>query len=385
MKKTGLKLCLLFFAVAVLFTASTADAETKFRKDFRTSYEMNRFDALGFLVRTNKAILPAEITSLLDEAKAAESFDERMGLLDLANTMATMYKEWHGEGKYLIAVEKFQKEELAKEEARKAEIAKWNRYESFTGNIIMKSSMAQMEAKGLTPVLFPHWVHRLYYDCKACHNGLFTMKKGGNGLTKAQILEGKQCGVCHNGGESFDALKNCDRCHIVGKPGEDRLLSVKKADMNALKATAKRLGTGLNLDLMPKPGALPLDKIGGIDWMLMRKLKAHEPKKTIDKDFKEELRDNEILFLSPMPYVKNALFSHKAHTEQVACASCHQEIFKDEIGASKDTMADMAQGKACGACHGKVSFKFADCNRCHTKPIGEDVPGALKRTKQANQ
>lgn len=382
MKKTYCRFFILFFTAAfwLLPVSGSLAAESTFRKDFRLSYEQNRFDSLGFLVRSNKSIMPGEISALVNETKAAETFQERMALLDLASAMATMYREWHGNGDMLEEIEKLQKVEIAKETTRKAEMEKWNKYEAFTGNILMRSSQEQLESKGLAPVLFPHWVHRLYYDCKACHEGIFPMKRA-NSITKAQILAGKQCGVCHNGKLAFNAKENCASCHIVGKPGYEKLIDPRKADIAKLTESAKRLGTGLKLDGISKPGTIPMNMLGGIDWMLLRKLKAHAPLKAIAPGIKDETKDSDILYGSSMPYVNNVLFSHKVHTEQVSCDSCHQEIFLDVLGGTNSTKTDMAQGKSCGTCHGKVSFKSAECKRCHSKLIGESVPGALLRKK----
>jgi c(7)-type cytochrome triheme protein len=372
---------LLAAALSLAFTAP-ALAESKFRQDFKKSYEANRFDALGFLVRTNKTIIPGEILTIVEEAEKAIDHHEKMALLDLANTMATMYREWHGEGKYVDQVSALQKAELAKEEARVAEEEKWKKYENFTGNFILRSMQTKMEAQKLTPVIFPHWVHRLYYDCKACHPSVFPMKRT-NSMTQAEILAGKSCGECHNGQEAFSAKDNCERCHVSGKPAEAALISPKKsADLPKLKASAERLGTGLNLDLLPNKNSLPFDKFGNIDWMLLKKLKVHQPKSSIKGDTKKEIRDNEILFESPMPYVKNSVFSHTSHTELMECASCHPEPFKEELGSTVANKAAMAQGASCGTCHNKVSFKFADCNRCHTRAIGEAPGKALLRKKQ---
>ncbi len=372
---------LLSASLALAF-APHAHADSKFRQDFKKSYEANRFDALGFLVKANKAIIPGEIAALIEEAEKSADHHEKMALLDLANTMATMYREWHGEGKYADQVSALQKAELAKEEARVAEEEKWKKYESFTGNFILRSMQARMEEKKLTPVIFPHWVHRLYYDCKACHPSIFPMKRT-NSMTQSEILSGKSCGECHNGQEAFSAKDNCERCHVAGKPGEAALISPKKsADMAKLKSSADRLGTGLNLDILPNKGALPFDKFGNIDWLMMRKLKVHHPKNSIKPGSKDERRENEIIFESPTPYVKNSVFSHTTHTELVECSSCHPEPFKEELGSTAANKAAMAQGASCGTCHNKVSFKFADCNRCHTRAIGEAPGKALLRKKQ---
>lgn len=372
--KTGFIKILLAAALAMPLIATQSLAESKFMKSFRTSYEQNRFDALGFLVKTNKDIIPGEIRSLIDEARAAEGFEKRMALLDLASTMATMYLEWHGQDGYIGEIETLQKEELKKEEERKAELEKWKKYEAFPGNILMRE---KAEASGMAPVIFPHWVHRINFECKACHPALFEMKKTGS-IGMNEIFGGGLCGKCHNGTTAFSAAEDCERCHTAGTPGEAHLLDPKKADASKLKEASERLGTGLNLDLLPGK-SLPFDRFGNIDWELLNK--ARKPIKSLEgaPSEKEDTRDNEILFESPMPYVNNVVFSHKTHSERVVCSSCHQAFFKDELGANAASMKDMAGGASCGSCHQKVAFKFADCNRCHSRPVGDGAGGALKR------
>ncbi|MBW7956681.1 MAG: hypothetical protein H3C68_02200 [Deltaproteobacteria bacterium] len=373
--KARLLLILLALLSAGPLAAGDASAESKFMKSFRTSYEQNRFDALGFLVKTNKDIIPGEIRSLIDEARAAEGFEKKMTILDIAATMATMYSEWHGQDGFIDEIETLQKEELKKEEERKAELEKWKKYEAFPGNILMRE---KAEAAGMAPVIFPHWVHRINFECKACHPALFEMKKTGT-IGMAEIFGGGLCGQCHNGTTAFSAAESCDRCHSVGTPGEAHLLDPKKADTSKLRETSARLGTGLNLDLFPEK-ALPFDRFGNIDWGLLGK--ARKPIVSLEGapvEKADETRDNEILFESPMPYVNNVVFSHKTHSERVVCSSCHQSFFKDALGANAASMKDMAGGASCGACHQKVAFKFADCNRCHSRPVAEGAGGALKR------
>ncbi len=373
--KARFSFILLAGLLAMPLAAAESFAESKFMKSFRTSYEQNRFDALGFLVKTNKDIIPGEIRTLIGEARAADGFEKRMAILDLAATMAAMYAEWHGQDGSVDEIEALQKEELRKEEERKAELEKWKKYEAFPGNILMRD---KAEASGMAPVIFPHWVHRVNFECKACHPALFEMKKTGS-IGMAEIFGGNLCGKCHNGTTAFNAAESCDRCHSVGTPGEAHLLDPKKADVSKLRETSERLGTGLNLDLLPEK-ALPFDRFGNIDWALLDK--ARKPIKSLEGESGEkagETRDNDILFESPLPYVNNVLFSHKTHSERVVCSSCHQAFFKDELGANSASMRDMAEGSSCGACHQKVAFKFADCNRCHSKPVTEDAGGALKR------
>lgn len=74
------------------------------------------------------------------------------------------------------------------------------------------------EQEGMRPVVFPHWFHRIRFRCKVCHSELgFKMRVGSNNITMAEIIEGRFCGMCHNGEIAWSA-ENCDRCHS-GRPG----------------------------------------------------------------------------------------------------------------------------------------------------------------------
>lgn len=74
------------------------------------------------------------------------------------------------------------------------------------------------ENNGMRPVIYPHWFHRIRFRCKVCHSELgFEMRAGGNDVTMADIIDGKFCGMCHNGEVAW-SVEHCDRCH-TGLPG----------------------------------------------------------------------------------------------------------------------------------------------------------------------
>jgi c(7)-type cytochrome triheme protein len=74
------------------------------------------------------------------------------------------------------------------------------------------------EAEGVRPVIFPHWFHRIRFQCRVCHGELgFEMRAGANDVTMDDITQGKFCGACHNG-EIAWTVENCDLCHSA-KPG----------------------------------------------------------------------------------------------------------------------------------------------------------------------
>lgn len=67
--------------------------------------------------------------------------------------------------------------------------------------------------------------------------------------------------------------------------------------------------------------------------------------------------------------IGKVVFSHKDHItkgqQKNNCRACHDKIF-DIKHPVRHTMADMEQGKSCGACHdGKSAFALAECLKCH--------------------
>lgn len=74
------------------------------------------------------------------------------------------------------------------------------------------------DEEGMRPVIFPHWFHRIRFRCKVCHHELgFKMRAGANDVLMADIIDGRFCGMCHNGDIAWGPDK-CDLCHS-GKPG----------------------------------------------------------------------------------------------------------------------------------------------------------------------
>lgn len=62
---------------------------------------------------------------------------------------------------------------------------------------------------------FPHWVHRIRFQCRACHTELFEPRAGANLVLMSDIKAGKACGHCHDGTTAFSpTLGNCQLCHV---------------------------------------------------------------------------------------------------------------------------------------------------------------------------
>ena len=97
------------------------------------------------------------------------------------------------------------------------------------------------ESAGMSPVVFPHWFHRIRYTCKTCHTDLgFQLKAGANKIKMVDILEGQFCGQCHNGEIAWGS-ENCHLCHSakahiktrIEKSNLQKLLDINpKSDSN---------------------------------------------------------------------------------------------------------------------------------------------------------
>ncbi len=83
------------------------------------------------------------------------------------------------------------------------------------GDVVMNRNC---DSNGIAPVVFPHWFHRIRYRCKVCHGDLgIAAKAGGNDVSMLSIIDGQQCGACHNGDIAWSS-ERCDLCHS-GKRG----------------------------------------------------------------------------------------------------------------------------------------------------------------------
>ncbi len=381
MIRRGVRLLLIF---ALLYTAagvSATAAESPFRKEFIKNYENQRFNLLIMMVKQNKAIIGGEVKTLINDAMGEDKgFEERMYLLDVASAMASMHRHWNGDEGPLKELEPYIRDEVKKEKERLAGELKWKKEENFLGNFVMKAHAKEMDAAGVSPVLYPHWLHRIWYECKVCHEEVFKMKRWVNRISQKDIVEGRQCGVCHDGKTAFGADKECERCHVAGKPEAKRFHDVANIDHEKIKEVAERVGAEWNHEKLPE-GKLPLDKYKLIDWLGLKRAGVFKPIQSLDKDFKGEIRDNLILFESNSTFVNDVVFNHKVHSTWIKCSTCHPALFKEELGGNEVKMVEISKGAFCGHCHGKVSFTFADCLRCHSTPKGEKPEGVLVRNK----
>ncbi len=84
------------------------------------------------------------------------------------------------------------------------------------GDVVLNKRSDQ---EGMRPVIFPHWFHRIRFRCAVCHFELgFKMRVGANDVLMSDIIDGKFCGMCHNGSIAWGPDR-CDLCHS-GLPGQ---------------------------------------------------------------------------------------------------------------------------------------------------------------------
>lgn len=379
MKKKTLFAVFTFLISAVLPFSARAE-ESAFIKDFTASYKAMKSDRAAALVRQYKNAIPAEVEFLLKEAASKDkSYFERIDILDVANALAAMNVEWNaGDAGLLKKVEDVQKKEIAEEKKRVEEKEKYTREEKVPGNFVLMTHNEEMVKQGLAPVLYPHWVHRLFFRCKVCHEGIEKMKRGANGISHKTIDEGKFCGACHNGKISFSTTdKNCERCHMAGTDKSKPFRDLSRFTDKDLKEISARLGSFWDPEKLPEK-TYPRDKFGFINWVKLDKTGAFKPLDSINAEEEVEgVKDNLIYFESSMGFMKGILFSHKIHSTWIKCTLCHEDVFKSELNANRIVMKEVLDGKHCGKCHGRVSFTFADCMRCHAYDKQSVPEGAL--------
>ena len=112
--------------------------------------------------------------------------------------------------------------------------------------------------------------------------------------------------------------------------------------------------------------SLPRNRRGAPDWMAALRQQAIQPRADVNGHAQPYLFDLDVIMSQTrsMPAVR---FSHRAHSEWLACANCHPKPFKPRVGANPLRMSGIFRGEGCGLCHGSVAFSpLRDCARCHS-------------------
>jgi c(7)-type cytochrome triheme protein len=76
--------------------------------------------------------------------------------------------------------------------------------------------------------------------------------------------------------------------------------------------------------------------------------------------------------LSEKNGVRPVVFPHWFHRIRFRCKVCHSELgFKMRAGTNEVLMADIIDGKFCGACHnGQIAWAADRCDLCHSGKPG---------------
>jgi len=218
---------------------------------------------------------------------------------------------------------------------------------------------------GVPPVTFDHWRHRARFSCRVCHVDVgFAMARGETGISAATNRARFHCGACHDGSpravgrptfaacstsRNVDEAPACRRCHA--RPDETRA-------RKAFEEFAARFPRGTFRDVdwerAEAQGLVaPADFLEGVS--------VARPALKMDRDVQIE---------SKATWMTDVLFSHRKHAAWNGCEVCHPDIFPPvERDAASPTMLQIAGGESCGACHDRVAFPLAYCERCHLKRV----------------
>jgi c(7)-type cytochrome triheme protein len=145
------------------------------------------------------------------------------------------------------------------------------------------------------------------------------------------------------------------------KPRREPYQRPKPPPMVEVKEEVARTDWAGMLELLPK------DAAGGTDWVRALNEKLIQPKPGLDPKAEDAtVLDLDVEFVPKGAPEFKSVYSHKVHTQILACGNCHTDIFQMEKGAAAITMEKMLAGESCGRCHGKVAFEIATgCPRCH--------------------
>ncbi|WP_298439359.1 cytochrome c3 family protein [Geobacter sp.] len=228
--------------------------------------------------------------------------------------------------------------------------------------------------KNAEPVIFSHDFHLAKYNnnCRICHNALFNLRSRKH-YTMAEMEKGKSCGACHTGYKAFSVADEaeCGRCH-KGKP-RPVVYRTKGAGEAVFRHEIHLTKLGNKCRTCHNNKAIT--GAGHVTMAQMEKGKScgvcHDGKKAFTVTGScgkchQGMTPPKTISFKPKG-VAEALFSHDIHLSMFKCADCHTKLFQYRAGARHFTMADMAKGKSCGACHnGKEAFaSTGDCSKCH--------------------
>ncbi|HTG81419.1 MAG TPA: cytochrome c3 family protein [Geobacteraceae bacterium] len=228
--------------------------------------------------------------------------------------------------------------------------------------------------KNADPVVFSHDLHLSKYNnnCKVCHNAIFNLKERRH-YTMADMERTKSCGACHSGVKAFSVAndKDCVRCHkgrprpVTYKPkGVAEATFSHEFHISETGGKCKSCHNGKVITGREKPVTMAEMEKGKTCGACHNGKKAFSVAGDCGRCHRG-MKPREITFKSKG--ITDVVFSHKFHLDAYKCADCHTKVFPYKAVTGRFTMADMGQGKSCGACHnGTTAFTVAEnCDKCH--------------------
>lgn len=234
-----------------------------------------------------------------------------------------------------------------------------------TGAFALDLKDITFDTPGAGKVVFSHKVHLSKksdkigkVSCKACHTASITAANVH--YTMADMEKGKSCGKCHTGQVAF-SISQCTACHKVkdityriqetGPVHFSHTKHLKTMQCNACHTRIYSTGANKQVTMAEMEKGKSCGAChDGVKAFSIGKCASCHPTKEIVFAVKE---------------TGPTTFSHKNHVAMYSCSACHTKLYA--IGPNKHaSMAAMAKGKSCGACHnGKEAFAVADCEKCH--------------------
>jgi c(7)-type cytochrome triheme protein len=214
----------------------------------------------------------------------------------------------------------------------------------------------------MAPVQFDHWRHRARHTCRVCHVDVgFAMTQGETRISASTNQGGFHCAACHDGKRTHDGRPvfaacgekvtpedeaRCARCHSRGDAAQ------RRKDYEAFAAELPRRGGDVDWEAAEAAKRIrPADQVPGVS--------IPRPPMRMDKD----------VAITSKGWMTDVTFSHRKHAAWNGCEVCHPDIYPHKQADARKTMLEISAGESCGACHGKVAFSLADCQRCHLKQV----------------
>ncbi len=214
-------------------------------------------------------------------------------------------------------------------------------------------------------VVFSHTAHSqqkaMTGDCKVCHDRLFSIKKSVR-FSMADMAKGKSCGACHDGTQAFP-LTECAACHQtkevtyrVKATGPTRFSHKQHiaASPDCRACHPKLFAAGRNKQTsmaQMEKGVSCGACHNGKQASALNNCSTCHPTKEITYRVKA---------------TGPTVFSHNSHLAVSGCGSCHPKLYAPTRNNKRISMAAMAKGASCGACHnGKQAFSVKECAKCH--------------------